>query len=199
MNDNQKFWLGLILIIGIISSAYFGFKALSNDPVNDLLYNEFEFIQGPDGFYYVELNTAVGDSHIPFYYHPRSLENLSYDQNITTELFFVQRRNGVVRIALDTEFLDDPYIVVAGVEISKITGRVFAMPTASGFTSDVENITKVFTCADANNTTFVIELRKGDENKAVSNGTCAILYSTSGRDAVMMADLFVYKTLGVMK
>lgn len=199
MTDNQKFLFGLLIFIVLIAAAFYGFNALNKTETNSLVYNGFEFVQGPDTFYYVELNTAIGDSMVPFYYHPKDLENLSFDQNITNELFFAQRRNSNVKIALDTEFLDDPYIVVAGVEISKITGRVFAMQTRSGFTSEVENITNIFSCEDANNQTFVIELRKGEDNRAVSNGSCAILYATSGREAVKMADLFVYKTLGVMK
>lgn len=192
MNENKIVWSVLILLcIGIFLAIYFW-------PNPDTSYNGFEFNQGPDGFYYVELNTVVGDQVIPFYHHPQSLEKLEYDQNITLDLLLAQRRNSDVKIAIDTEFLNDSYIVVAGVEISKITGKVFGMPTTSGFTEPVQNVSRVYTCNDASNTSFVIKFEKSDVNKAISNGSCTIIYTTSGLDAVMMADLFVYKTLGVM-
>ncbi|MFT4261285.1 MAG: hypothetical protein ACMXX9_02525 [Candidatus Woesearchaeota archaeon] len=192
MNENKIVWGTLIIIVLAIGlTIYFW-------PTEDTSYNDFEFVQGPDGFYYVELNTMMGDQVIPFYHHPKELRHLEYDQNITTELFLAQRRGSDLKLAIDTEFINDSYIVVAGIEISKITSRVFGMPTTSGFTEPIQNISRVFTCDDASNTSFVVKFMKSEEMKAVSNGTCAIIHAPTGRDAVMMSNLFVFKTLGVM-
>lgn len=204
MSDGEKenpiySWL---VIFGFLSLFVFGayFLFFNYDDGDDLRYNDFEFVQGPDGFYYVELNTALGDQVIPFYFHPSQLEELDFDSNATAALFFAQRRGSEVNIAIDTDFLDDSYIIVAGVEVSKITGRVFGMRTTSGFTEPVQNITRSFSCENTGGPlNFVVEFKRSNTSFVESSGDyCVIINAVDGMDAVRLADLFVFKAMGVM-
>lgn len=194
MNENQIFWIGFtIIILGVGSLILFW------PSPEDTSYNGFEFSQGPDGFYYVEINTAVGDQVVPFYHHPSELEDIPFNQSALTALAIVQNNQGNVKIALDTRFSNDSYVVVAGVEVSKITGKVFYMPTTSAFTEPIANITKYYTCDNASPTSYVVLFNQSDENRIDSIGYCTVLQATTARESVKLANLLVYKALGVMK
>ena len=193
MNENIKFWVLFVVVFLAIVSVFIFW------PEPDTSYNGFEFVQGPDGFYYVEINTAVGDQVVPFYHHPRELENISFDSDSISALATAQANRADVKIALDTRFANDSYIVVAGVEISKITGKVFVMPTTSAFTEPISNTSRTYTCDDASPQSYVILFNQSPENKVESHGFCTVLQAESAREAVKVANLFVYKALGVMK
>ena len=189
----------IITIVSILIVLAIGFYLFYSPDDSTLTYNDFNFQRGVDGFYYVELNTMFGDQIVPFYYHPNNLTNIDFNKTALDALRQIQLNDGNVKIAIDAEFKNDSHIIVAGVEISKITGRVFGMPTTSAFTQPIGDVNKSYTCEDANNSSFVILFNKSNEKNIQYTNFCTILNAPNGKDAIMLADLFVFSALGVMK
>jgi hypothetical protein len=167
-------------------------------------YNNFEFIQQDDGFWYTMLQRGAQPYWVPFYYHPRELEDIAVETNLRNKFFAIRDNNGSIFITLDPDS-DNNTIVIAGVEIAKIIGPsgLLKVPTHAAFikapsNASTETATPIVTCNNANAKIMVIWLTLSDKNIAYSQGNCVMLESKSYTDMVKVADRLMYHLLGVM-
>ncbi|MFT4283093.1 MAG: hypothetical protein ACMXX6_01570 [Candidatus Woesearchaeota archaeon] len=180
------FLLSILLII----------SACVQSPENNDSYNRYYFYQDIDGFWFTSLRTIYGENEVPFYFHPREVDNLTYNSSINDYLGFVQRNNGRVLIGINEDFPQN-YDVVAAVEIGKITGRVLGIETKSGVISAVDDL-PVHNCSVADPLNFVIEFRMGNFTGVKSDEFCAIITTTEPRNIIKGANLMAYKLLGII-
>jgi hypothetical protein len=198
-----KFVLVCAIIVLVSFSIFIVPKLLKNVTFEKNKYNSFEFAKTKDGFWYTTVQKGSQPFQIPFYYHPRELEDIPVEQGLRNK-FFDMRNNGSIYITLDPDY--NSTAVIAGVEIAKITGTKYGLlnvPTRSGFIkqpkqSATETETPIITCNNANNQTLVVWITLSDKNIAYSYGYCVILEAKSYDDMIRVADRTMYHLLGIM-
>ncbi|MBU1199266.1 MAG: hypothetical protein KKF46_02780 [Nanoarchaeota archaeon] len=164
-------------------------------------YNNFEFT--PVGkFWYTEIQSGNQRSPVPFYYHPSELEDIIIDSTLKEKFLDMKRNNGSIFITLDPDS-ESNEVVLAGVEISKITGQWYQIPTSSAFIKPPSNAvteseTPIITCRHSSNRTLVVWLTLSNVNLASSEGYCVILEAKTYTDMIRVADRVVYQLLGIM-
>src|SRR4030043_2401722 len=199
-----KFVLICAIIAIIILGAFLIPRYLRNAEFNRNKYNNFEFAKTSDGFWYTSVEKGDQPFQIPFYYHPRELEDIPVEAFLSGKFFEMRDNNGSIYITLDPDY--NSTAVIAGVEIAKITGTKYGIlnvPTKSAFIKEPSNTatetgTPIITCADANNRTRVVWLTLSDANIAYSYGYCVILRAKSYDDMIRVADRTMYHLLGIM-
>jgi len=200
----MKFWIfAAALIIFFLALVYVP-KILHQQEVENNKYNGFDFYKADDSFWYTVVQKGAQPYQIPFYYHPRELEDIAIEPGIRDKFFDMVANNGTIFIALDPD--SESKAVIAGVEIAKITGRgyqILNVPTHSAFTREPTNITTnvetpIVTCSAANNKTLVIGLVLSTKNLAYSQDYCIRIEATSYDDMVRVADRLMYNLLGIM-
>ena len=142
---------------------------------------------------------------MPFYYHPSELEDIPVDPNLREKFFSIRDNKGSIFITLDPD-AENNSIVIAGVEISRITGSRYDLlnvPTSSAFikepgTGSAETGTPIVTCAQADNNTMVIWITLSNTNIAYSYDNCVILEAETYEDMIRVADRTMYDLLGIM-
>ena len=193
-----------VVLCGGMLAVVFVPKYMHKAELQNDKYNNFEFARQGDNWY-----TAVNKGGQPYqilmYYHPRDLEDIVVDSTVRDRFFALKDNNGSIFITLDPDGSDNK-IVVAGVEIAKVTGTRFGLldvPTRSAFIKAPANAsantpTPIKTCKDANGTTMVIWLTLSDKNLVSAEGNCIILEAKSYNDTVKVADRLVYQLFGIM-
>jgi hypothetical protein len=167
-------------------------------------YNNFEFVK-QDGIWFTIVNKGDQPFSLPFYYHPKDLEGIVVDSTVRDRFFAMRDNNGSIFITLDPDSSDNK-IVIAGVEIAKITGQRFGLldvPTHSAFTKLPTNATAntgtpVRTCNDANDRTLIVWIAVTNKDLVTSKGNCILLEAKSYNDTVKVADRLMYHLLGIM-
>lgn len=208
-SDRRSFWniviistVLILMLLGIVLvPKWLGENKFENDK-----YNNFEFIEDSDGFWNTVVNKNGQPYALTFYYHPREVENVIVEQNIRNKFFDMQAKNGTIFISVDPNQGDNK-VVVAGVEISKITGTRFGLlnvNTKSGFLkapvgATTNTNTPVVSCEDANNKTMVVAIAVTNKNLVSSRENCIILEAASSNESVMVADRLMYHLLGIME
>ena len=206
VNQSKGFpgWAKILVIISILILlgyfVYSTFAGIDIDVENDLsVYNGFPFEETPDGFWKTVLRTWQGDQEFLFYYHPLELEELYFDPSINPNLSVVQVNDGALYISVVPEIADQGVAAIAGVEISRVTSKVFGIYTRGALTEDMPGHDgPVASCSDASPELFVVELRVNGTNEVLAGDFCAVLYAEEPEDLIKLADLFVYKAYGVM-
>jgi len=207
-DDNKlnpmKFWiLAAALIIFFLALVYIP-KIMHQQEVEDNKYNGFDFYKGTDGFWYTVVQKGAQPYQIPFYYHPRELEDITVEPSIRGKFFDMVANNGSIYIVVDPDAPSKA--VIAGVEIAKITGKgyqILNVPTYSAFSKEPTNITTnvetpILSCSAANNKTLIVGLVLSNKNIAYSQGYCIRLEAASYDDMVRVADRLMYSLLGIM-
>lgn len=170
-------------------------------PPFDPVYNGYIFNETSNlGLWRTVVKTPKGDVPIDFYYHPREVENYSYNNNITRDVANIILRKGNFLIGYDVGYSDNGIAALAGSEISRITGKVFDISTKSGFVDSVgDSAIPIINCSLANYKNLVLEFRPGSESKIVyDNNYCITIYSEVPEDMLKLADFLDYKLLGVI-
>jgi hypothetical protein len=197
--------IALIAVIVLVALVYVP-NLLKKHQLQSDSYNNFQFVKQPDGFWYTVVNKGNQPYQLPFYYHPRQLEDIVVDNTVRDKFFGLKDNEGSIFITLDPGSTDNK-IVIAGVEVARITGERFGLldvPTRSAFTrpptdSSVNTETPVIGCKDANPKNLVVWIVVTNKNLVSSNGYCVILEAKSYNDTVKVADRLVYNLLGIMK
>ncbi|MFH0869669.1 MAG: hypothetical protein V1866_01265 [archaeon] len=167
-------------------------------------YNNFEFVF-QDNLWYTMLQIGNQPYWVPFYYHPKGLEDIPVEIGLRAKFFALKDNNGSIYITIDPDGKDNK-IVIAGVEIAKITGQAYKLlnvPTHSAFINPPKNAsvnseTPIVTCSQSGSKTMVIWLTLSDKNIVYSRGNCIILEAKTYNDTVRVADRAMYNLLGVM-
>jgi len=201
--------LKFIIFVGVLIIILLGLvfipKFINKAKLENNKYNEFEFVQQDDGFWYTLVQKGPQPYWIPFYYHPSDLEDIPVDPNLRSKFFEIAENNGIIFITLDPDAGNNT-IVIAGVEISKITGTRYDLlnvPTKSAFirpptSASADTGTPIVTCNHANNKTLVIWLTISHSNIAYSYDYCVRLEATDYENMIRVADRTMYHLLGIM-
>jgi len=207
--DKKKQTIQFIIFAGVLVIILVGLilvpRYINQMKLDKNTYNNFQFIQGEDKFWYSMLQKGEQTYWVPFYYHPRDLENIPVETNLSAKFFDIKDNNGSIYITLDPDAGNNT-IVIAGVEIARITGEKFDLlnvPTHSAFTKEpsstvVETGIPVVTCDYASNKTMVIWLLVTDRNIVYSDGYCIAVQAKSYADIIKVADRLMYHLLGIM-
>jgi hypothetical protein len=193
-----------VLIIGLLAAVFVP-KYLDKVELEKNTYNGFQFVKNADSTWTTNVSKGNQPYQIPFYYHPKELEDIGIEANLRDKFFAVRDNNGSIFITLDPDAGNNT-IVIAGVEIARITGERFGLlsvPTHSAFIKKPENTTvdtgtPVVTCNSASSKVMVIWLTLSDKNVAYSQGNCVIVEFKSYTDSVKVADRLMYNLLGIM-
>jgi len=188
-------FLGLVIVPKLIAKA----------KINKYKYNNFEFVKDEDGFWITVVQKEDQPYYIPFYYHPLELEDIPVEKDLRAKFFEIRDNNGSIFITLDPDS-ESNKIVIAGVEISRITGGRYDLlnvPTRSAFIKPPTEIASetnipIITCMHASDKTMVIWLTLSDINIAYSNGYCVILEAKTYDDMIRVADRLMFHLLGIM-
>lgn len=185
-----------IIIVAVIIYGIFLLSPRASEEFNPV-YNGFVFQEDGD-YWRVGLKTVVGDQTIPFYYHPSELEEIPYAKKINSDLLAVQKNKGKFSIAISPDLKESGTAVISAVEISKISGNVFGLETAAGYSGPVDEL-PVFNCENATPKNFVVELELGDANSISAKSYCAVLTAQNETDLIKLSDLLVFKLMGIME
>ena len=188
-------FLALVIIPGIIKKAN----------LEKYAYNNFEFVKKDDGFWYTMIQKGAQPYWVPFYYHPTELEDIPVEPGLRAKFFEIRDNGGRIFITLDPD-AENNSVVVAGVEISRITGSRYDLlnvPTQSAFIKPPRNATTdtgtpIVTCMNSNNQTMVIWITLSDLNVISSKNYCVVLEARTYGDMIRAADRLMYHLLGIM-
>jgi hypothetical protein len=198
-----------IIICAVIAIVVLGSvlipRYIKNRTFENNKYNNFEFVKTDDGYWMTVVQKGPQSYQIPFYYHPRDLEDIAVEQNLRAKFFAIKDNKGQIYITLDPDSSDNK-IVIAGVEIARITGGKYDLlnvPTRSAFIKQPNNQTAdtgtpIVTCKDANNKNLVIWLTISKLNVISSEGYCIKLEAKTYEDLVRGADRLMYHLMGIM-
>lgn len=180
-----------VFIIVVYASKYLGEKKLTE---ND--YNNFKFrYSDAEKVWYVEVQMGPQPFTIPFYNHPRDLEDIVVEEDIEKKL--LTPRPSYLIIAVPSE--SSSMVAIAGVQISRITGnQVLGIPTSSAVNDNDELGLPYVNCNDADEDTIVINFENSDKNIISSSGNCIRIEFTSANESVRVAEAFVYNLLTIM-
>jgi len=197
----------IVAVIAVVAIVLFSGK---NTPVTHpsdssaFTYNNYHFQETPNGFWSVGMSTAFGDQQVLFYYNPLQLENYSYQPVINSYLKAVQNNHGTVYVSFRPEIASNGNsgpAAIAGVEVAKISSKVLGMKTKSAFTASIEgeNFT-IFNCDKANSENFVVEIGLANTTELrMDKKYCVTILGSTVNDTIKLADLFAYKSTGIMK
>lgn len=215
--------IGFIVLGSIIgpSSPGIGPVGNSEDVADEYeTYNNRTFDKR-DNLWYTTLNLEAGESIYPFYNHPKDLENISYDPMANTALAVVQSNSGTFSISIDEsvseEEIDFQFVTTAAFNMVRFTAPHFGLQTRIGSSSSEvreeldedgaeDGLTETapgvglddVSCEDSGPEEFVLTFTVGNETSIEQDMFCSTFTVTNGRDMIDLADLFMYKALGVM-
>lgn len=199
-SDKNFFYALGIIVVGILVLVLIGLQFHGYE-MNKDSYNNFRFYQ--KGMFWATFIEKDGMlTEIPFYYHPRELEEYVHQPGLEDLLL---KHNGSVLITLDPDL--NSTAVQAAVQVSRMTGERFNilnLPTQVGITNLPEgsagNSTyPIVTCDDADNTTVVVWLKVGMVNSLYNSGNCIIIEGTDEQQLIRGAEKLDYLLLGIMR
>jgi len=196
-----------VIVLGLFVFVIYGIKNRAPTQGPALLqedYNGYTFVKDNAGHWVTIIKTVNGDTEIPFYYHPKQLEDMSYDKKINQLLSLTQKKKGKMTIAFGAE-LTNPNLpgegsqTVAAYEIIKVGINVFGMPVETAMIDNINGTN--FTLLNCSNSTidnFIVEMRLGNKSQVYSKGGCAVIEAANLSDTIKLADQFVYKITGIL-
>lgn len=192
-----------LLVLGVLILVFFAIlwwrDAQRERAARENAYNGFEFQRIQAGLWSTRIEVGSQPYTIPFYHHPRELEDIIVDADA---LLPVTRRPSQIFISIDPDAGSRP--VVGGVEISRITGsryNILNIPTRSALTRPSERQAQVpvVSCNSIPQNTTVIEfVQHNTTNAIVAEGDCVYLFYITPEDSVRVADRYAYELLQIM-
>lgn len=190
----------ILIIILIIGTLFLIFYQKNKYSDIYFTYNGFDIqkMNTPNGVFY-DIKMFLEMSNQPLIistkHDPRNLENISIKGNFKNPIL---KNNLYISFDKDTTGKS----VIAGMEISKITGNsyLYNMPTHGAMIEEVENknIT-VKDCNDVDKETGVIWLKLGDKTRIYNQNDCIILEGTNENELIRSADRYILTLLNIMK
>lgn len=182
---SKGWWV--LLAITIIGAAVLAVYVFS-DVKSDDSYNDFPVREGADGLWYVTIN--VGE--FPFHHAPWDVQDIPIEGRAVRLV-----RDAVEPVYIAINPNHPPVTVLAGVEVSKVTNQLFAIPTRSALTEAVPGRNATLkTCADATPASPVLVFELNSPS-ITTRGDCVILSALTFNDTLKTADRFSYTMLGI--
>jgi len=198
--------VGIVVGLVIVGLIVFGIYTLVNRETVDLsVYNGFAFERRPSGqqVYWITQVQLAGEIYeVPFYHHPTELEAYEYDERITN--YILKHPFQEIVLAVHPEAGSIP--VLAGVNIGRVTGKFYGVPTSSalfipeGYEHNATGLPEV-NCKNATSTRPIIWLSNSTSEPSVvlsDEEEYCIYVSGEDKNILAAADLFAYKILGIM-
>ncbi len=202
LSSGITLWICIFFIV-IIVGAFFSYIYYTKVVRPKMYrYNGFDFYKG-DLVWTTEIQVGNQLYVIPFYNHPKDLEDIPVEPSIEKK---IDRLNSSDRIFITLDPELESRAVVAAVELSRITGsryKIYNIPTHGALTkpsvkSKADAINPIVTCANADNQTLVIWIKLGDLNQVHSKENCILVEGKTSEDLVRSMDRLVYKLLRIM-
>jgi len=209
-SNSWKGYVVALIIVAVIAVVAIILFSKNNVPVTPsadstaFTYNNYHFQKTSEGYWSVGMSTAFGDQQVLFYYNPLQLENYSYQPVINNYLKAVQNNRGTVYISFRPEIMtkgNGGPAAIAGVEVAKISSKVLGLKTKSAITASIgdENFT-TFNCDNATSENFVVEIGLANTTELrMDKKYCVTILGSNVNDTIKLADLFAYKSTGIMK
>ena len=200
--EGSKSATGIIIFFIILLIAFTAFIFIRESSKIEAIvfdYNGFDIQKVDNGavpMYRIKIFINQGQE--PFFitmrHDPRNIEEITIEDNLKEKIL---KKELFVTMEPNATGLS----VIAGTEISKIIGSpfLFNVPTHGALLRDAGNNAPVRTCADVNETTSIIKLQVGNENKIYSEGDCLIVEANDEVNLTKAADRLALTLLGVMK
>ncbi len=198
-----------LLILGM--KYFFGKKAMTIEELHEqnlkgkfseknFFYNGYSFVYF-DNLWWTQVQSNDKTLYdIPFRYSPREVEYIVIEPGLGSKLL---KGKNLIFISINlTENLSNSQMAIAGVELSRITGKrynMFNIDTIGAFTTPIEKGVPVITCANATNTTAVVIYRLGPMDRAYSKGDCIFFEGINETGIIKVTDKFIYEVLGIFK
>ncbi|MCF7799023.1 hypothetical protein K9M74_03900 [Candidatus Woesearchaeota archaeon] len=204
--SNTTIILGVIFGLIILTIIVFGTYKLINQPKTDLsVYNGFAFehrSNGKEEFWITQVQLEGEIYEVPFYNHPTQVEGYYYDDRITH--YFLDLQIDEIVLAVHPDAGSIP--VLAGINIARITGKLYGTPTSSAlyvlenetFDLDMAQVN----CADATGPRPIVWLTNITKEPSVmlsDDPQFCIYVSGQEKNILAAADLMAYKLLGIIK
>ncbi|MBR9700459.1 hypothetical protein GOV11_01175 [Candidatus Woesearchaeota archaeon] len=194
-----KFFVAIALVAILIGGMYTYGSWRGNRQIAQDTYNGFYFRQSAEGFWVTQIVVQRQPYNIPFYNHPRDVADVPMQADATAPIL-IDRPLRIV-IAVDPDASSE--VVIAGVEIARITGERYNflnIPTSSALTRLPEDLIEmpVMSCEDADNRTTVIQFVPGNTSMILRDGPCIRLFYTSSEDSIRVADRYAYRLLQIV-
>jgi hypothetical protein len=189
----------ILVLLGIVFiPRYFAAKEKQENA-----YNGFDFTHDGE-FWFTVVSKGNQPFSIPFYYHPKDLEDIVVEEGVRDK-FFAMQGNGSIFVAVDPEAGNNK-VVIAGVEVAKITGDRYGLlnvPTKSAFlrapvSATVNTQTPILNCANATSKRMIVAIIASDKNLVSSRNNCIVLESKNYNESIRVADRAMYHLLGIM-
>jgi len=209
ISERKTTWLLIsvaIIVLVVIIGGYLLFGPSKSSSTSHSLdkYNSFLFTkQGNQWVTTIERNGQVYEA--PFNYHPTELSGVKYNSSITNYMLHVPHSTFTIAVRPDAGSRP----VLGGVNIARITGKFYHVPTDSALYVEPEfrNITEtnnlpVVSCADATRSHVLIWISKNETESVVKFDkdypNCIIVGGSTDEEILQSADTLAYKILGIM-
>lgn len=200
--ENNKSTTGIIIFFLIMLIAFTTFIFIRERSKIEAVafdYNGFDVQRVDSGalpLYRIQIFINQGQEafFITMRHDPRTIEDITIERNLKDKIL---KKELFVTMEPNATGLS----VIAGTEISKIIGSpfLFNVPTHGALLRDAGNNAPVRTCADVNETTSIIKLQIGNDNRIFSEGDCVVVEANSEANLTRAADRLALTVLGVMK
>jgi len=204
-----------LVITGLIVGSYFVFFSDNHSNENQFsTYNGFSFTQNGQ-YWMTELEHNGQIFNAPFYIHPKTLENRNYSYNPLITKLLVGMKHQKFLIAISPDEGSTP--VLAGVDIARILGKFYGIPTNSALYVEQNNrnesinySAQIVDCSEASYLKPIIWITSSlnktgvflDENNpacVIVSGSVDTAEGKTTSPIVELADLLAYKILLIMK
>ncbi len=184
-----------VLVIAAIAYAVYKFTAPADTHQYDK-YNGYDFMYDEEQkLWFSTLQIEEQPFIIPFYFHPKDLEYIPVQKDIEDTLYQKKPKNVIITLP----FNDTSSIVIAAIELSKITGerfKILEIPTSSAFNEYLQGF-PLATCDNSSDDTLVINFEKSETSRIRSEGRCIIL-EYAQNESIKVADNLAYHILKIM-
>lgn len=195
-----KFFLAIALILLAIIALMWYQGHQRQQAIEENTYNGFRFQQTQSGLWVTRIEVGVQPYDIPFYYHPREVLDVEVDIDATRPI--LEERPKRIFISLDPDAGSRP--VIAGVEISRITGHKYELlkiPTQSALSRPADRAVEVPIVSCNNipaNSTVIQFIQHEEKNLIVASESCVYLFYVTPEDSIRVADRYAYELLKIM-
>jgi hypothetical protein len=190
-NSMKNFWLGLVIVVVMISSVFaFGMMNNSSEGNIGLKYNDYKFLYA-NGMYILGIN----GNNPSFVYHPSEVERINISEGLKNTL----RNTMQVDVTSDIE---DPYkgeIAESQLYFQETLSKADDRFVRMGFTQpNIYNKT-VITCNDATEVVPVFIYEFGEITEIKESGNCIYIRGNSAPDFLMLTTRLLYASLGIIE
>jgi hypothetical protein len=198
--------LGVLLVFGILAYSIMSNPKKIELPKNEIrTYNGYVFEQQEGQFWFTKLSIAdkskgwKRDYDMYFHYTPDQVEWIetmkdSKNNSVAPNLFL-----NVDRVYITTDPDYPASVVLGGVEIAKVLGKIYDKEVKGAVTRYKNNsAVPVITCDNINATQRIIMLELGNETKIYNSNGCIIVKGKDAFDLIKACERLTYEMLKIL-